>query len=144
MTTHFLKRIDFMKIFFTSEGKILETTSCQVFTTAEWLQWEWFCFKVSWWFSCQLLRFIDHKSSHFVWSITLRNLNQFQNLVFWNQHEKFYLLMKFEENLRWWGDFFNLFSSFDIEWPSNYRSAWHDVARIKRWVYQWVGSDLVA
>ena len=37
--------------------------------------------------------------SHFVWSITSRNLNQFQkNLVFWNQHEKFYLLMKFEEN----------------------------------------------
>jgi len=35
----------------------------------------------------------------------LQNLNQFQkNLVFWNQHEKFYLLMKFEENLRWWVD----------------------------------------
>jgi len=46
------------------------------------------------------------KSSPFVWSITSRNLNQFQKkLVFWNQHEKFYLLIKFEENLRWWVDF---------------------------------------
>jgi len=45
------------------------------------------------------------KSSHFVWSITSCNLNKFQkNLVFWNQHEKFYLLMKLEENLRWWVD----------------------------------------
>ena len=56
------------------------------------------------------------KSSHFVWFITLRNLNQFQlNVVFWNQHEKFFLLMKFEENLRWWVDFSNFFASFDIE-----------------------------
>jgi len=41
------------------------------------------------------------KISHFVWSITLRNLNQFKK----NQHENFYLLMKFEGNLRWWVDF---------------------------------------
>jgi len=42
------------------------------------------------------------KSRHFAWSITSRNLNQFQNnLVFWNQHEKFCLLIKFEDNLRW-------------------------------------------
>jgi len=27
------KRMDFLKIFFTSEDKILETTSCQMFTT---------------------------------------------------------------------------------------------------------------
>jgi len=43
------------------------------------------------------------KYSHFVWSITLRNLNQCQiNLVFENQHEKLYLLRPttFEENLR--------------------------------------------
>jgi len=41
------------------------------------------------------------KSSNFVWSRTLRNLNQFQKkLVCWNPHEKFYLLIKFEENLR--------------------------------------------
>jgi len=46
------------------------------------------------------------KSSHFVWSITL---------VFWNQHEKFYLHMKSEENLRWWVDFSNFFGSFDVE-----------------------------
>jgi len=38
-----------------------ETTS-QVFTTLKWLQWEWFRFEVSWWFSCQSLRFIDHKN----------------------------------------------------------------------------------
>jgi len=56
------------------------------------------------------------KSIYFVWSITLRNFNQFQkSLVFWNQHEKFYLLMKLEENLRWWVDFPNFFGSFDIE-----------------------------
>jgi len=56
------------------------------------------------------------KSSHFVWFMTLRNLNQFQqNLVFWNQHEKFYLLIKFEENLRWWVDFSNFFGSLDME-----------------------------
>jgi len=59
------------------------------------------------------------KSIYFVWSITLRNFNQFQkSLVFWNQHEKFYLLMKLEENLRWWVDFPNFFGSFDIEWPT--------------------------
>ena len=58
------------------------------------------------------------KSSRFVWSITLRNLNQFpKNLVFWNQHEKFYLLIKFEETLRWWVEFSNFFGLFDIEWP---------------------------
>jgi len=45
------------------------------------------------------------KSNHFIWSITLQNLNQFlKKLVFRNQNEKFYLLMKFEENLRWWVD----------------------------------------
>ena len=45
------------------------------------------------------------KSSHFVRSITSQNLNQFlKKLVFRNQHEKFYLLIKFEENLRWWAD----------------------------------------
>jgi len=27
---------------------------------------------------------------------------------------------------------------------SNYRSTWHEAARIKRWVYQSVGNDLVA
>jgi len=33
------------------------------------------------------------------------NLNQFFfKLVFWYQREKFYVLMKFEENLRWWVD----------------------------------------
>jgi len=38
-------------------------------------------------------------------SITLRNLNRFQkNLVRWNQHEKFCLLVKFERNQRWWVD----------------------------------------
>jgi len=42
--------MDFLKIFFTSEDKILETNSCQVFATIKCLQWEWF--KVSWWFSC--------------------------------------------------------------------------------------------
>jgi len=42
----------FFKIFVTSEDKIFETTSCQVFTTFEWLQWEWFNFEFSWWFSC--------------------------------------------------------------------------------------------
>jgi len=44
--------MDFLKIFFTSEDKILEMTSCQVFATISWLQWEWFSFKVSWRFSC--------------------------------------------------------------------------------------------
>ena len=43
------------------------------------------------------------KSSHFVRSITLQNLNQFQKyLVCWNRHEKFYLFIKFKENLIWW------------------------------------------
>jgi len=44
------------------------------------------------------------KSSHFVWSITLWNLSQLKKIVCWNQHEKFYLLMKFKENLKWWVD----------------------------------------
>jgi len=34
---------------------------------------------------------------------TLTNFKKI--LVLWNQQEKFYLLMKFEENLRWWADF---------------------------------------
>jgi len=56
------------------------------------------------------------KSSHLVWSITLRNSNQFKkNFVCWNQHEKFYLLMKFEENLKWWVNFSIFFGSFDME-----------------------------
>jgi len=34
-----------------------------------------------------------------------KGANQFQKkLVCWNQYEKFYLLIKFEENLRWWVD----------------------------------------
>ena len=46
------------------------------------------------------------KSSYFVWSITLQNLNPFCFLFFFlDQHEKFCLLIKFEENLRWWVDF---------------------------------------
>jgi len=53
--------MDCLKIFFTSEDRILETISCQVISTIKWLQWERFRFKVSWWFSCQLLRFFDHK-----------------------------------------------------------------------------------
>jgi len=45
------------------------------------------------------------KSSNFLLSITLQNLNQLKNdLVCWNQHENFYLLIKFEENLLWWVD----------------------------------------
>jgi len=48
--------------------------------------------------------------------VTSRNLNQFQkNVVFWNQHEKFYLLIKSEENPRWRVDFPIFFGSFDIE-----------------------------
>jgi len=43
--------MDLKKIFFTSKERILETF-CQVFATVIWLQWEWFCFQVSWWFSC--------------------------------------------------------------------------------------------
>jgi len=46
------KRMDFLKIFFTSEDKIFETTSCKVFITIKWLQWERFSFKVNWWVSC--------------------------------------------------------------------------------------------
>ena len=46
------------------------------------------------------------KISHFVWTITLSNLYQFQkDIVCWNQHEKFYLFIKLAENLRWWVDF---------------------------------------
>jgi len=53
---------------------------------------------------------LSTRSSHSVWPLTLRNLNQFQNhLVCWNQHEKFYLLIKFEDNLRWWVDFSTFF-----------------------------------
>jgi len=57
------------------------------------------------------------KSTHFVWSITLQNLNQNQkNLVCWSQHEKFYLLIKFEKI--WDGHWlFHFFGSFDMEWP---------------------------
>jgi len=46
------KCTDFMKFFFASEEKILETVFCQVFVTSKLLQLEWFSFKVSWWFSC--------------------------------------------------------------------------------------------
>jgi len=53
--------MDFKNFFLTTEEKILETTFRQVFTTIKWLQWEWSHFKVRWCFSCQLLRFIDHK-----------------------------------------------------------------------------------
>ena len=46
------------------------------------------------------------ESSHYVWSITSWNLNRFKKkIVFWNQREKFYLLIKFEDSLRWWVDF---------------------------------------
>jgi len=61
--------MDFLKIFLTSE-KILETTSCQVFTTIQWLQWEWFSFKVSWWFLASRYASLTTKSCHLVWSIT--------------------------------------------------------------------------
>jgi len=44
--------MDLKKFFLTIEERILETTFCQVFATIKWWQWEWFCFKVSWWFSC--------------------------------------------------------------------------------------------
>ena len=45
------------------------------------------------------------KSSHFVWSITSRNLNQLKKfLICWNLHEKLYLPVEFEENMRWWVD----------------------------------------
>jgi len=44
--------MDFFLIFFTSEDKTLETSSCQVFTIIKWIQWEWFSFKIRWWFSC--------------------------------------------------------------------------------------------
>jgi len=54
------KCMDFLKFFFTSEDNMLETTSWQAFTRIEWLQWEWFSFKVSLWFT---------KRSHFVWSV---------------------------------------------------------------------------
>jgi len=40
------KHIDFLIFFFTSEDKILETTSCQVCTTIKWMQWEWFSFEI--------------------------------------------------------------------------------------------------
>ena len=67
------------------------------------------------------------KSSHFWWSISSQNLNQFQkNLVFWNQHEQFYLLMKFKENLRWWVDWLGQLIR---EWPlhqTNYSFAVFD------------------
>jgi len=43
--------MDLKKFFFTSKEKILETNLCQVFALIKWLQWEWFSFKVSWWFS---------------------------------------------------------------------------------------------
>jgi len=46
------------------------------------------------------------KEIEIIRSITSRNINQFQkNFVFWNQHEKFYLLMNIEENLKWWVNF---------------------------------------
>ena len=45
------------------------------------------------------------KSSHVLWSVTSRNLNQFfLKLVCSNQHEKFYQHIKFDENLRCWFD----------------------------------------
>ena len=60
------------------------------------------------------------QSSYFVWSTTSRNLNQLKKLGCWNHHEKFYLLIKFEENLRWWVDFSIYFCSYVMEWPCSH------------------------
>jgi len=46
----------------------------------KWLQWEWFSFKVSRWFLASPYASLTTKSSHFVWSITSQNLNQFQKI----------------------------------------------------------------
>jgi len=35
--------------------------------------------------------------------------------VFWNQHEKFYLHNKFEENLKWWVDWLGQLTQNDPE-----------------------------
>jgi len=45
------------------------------------------------------------KSSHFAWSIPLQKHKQLKKIVCWNQHETFYMLIEFVENLRWWVDF---------------------------------------
>jgi len=74
----FSKCMDILKIFFTSEDKILETTSCQVFTTIKWLQWEYVVLKLVDDFLGSRYASLTTKSSDFVWSITSRNLNQSQ------------------------------------------------------------------
>jgi len=54
---------------------------------------------------------LTRKSSRFVGSITLRNLNQLKKkLVCWKQHEMLYLPIKFEKILRWWVDFSVVFA----------------------------------
>jgi len=46
-TQNWGKHMDLLKLFITSENKVLEMTFCQVSTTIKWLQWEWFSFKVN-------------------------------------------------------------------------------------------------
>jgi len=53
--------MNFLKIFFTSEDKIFETTSFKVFTKYKWIHWGSFRFKISWWFFWHSFRFIDYK-----------------------------------------------------------------------------------
>jgi len=38
-----------------------------------------------------------------------------KNVVCWNQHEKFYMLNKFGENMRWWVEFSIFFVPFNME-----------------------------
>jgi len=88
--------MDFLKNFFTSEDKILETTFCLVFTTINDYSENDLVLKLADDFLASHYASLTTKNNNFVWFTTLQNLNQFQkNLVFSNQHEKFYLLMKF-------------------------------------------------
>ena len=72
------KRMDFLKIFFTSEEKILESTSCQIFTTFNDYSENDLDLKLVDDFLPSRYASLTTKSSHFVWSITSRNLNRFQ------------------------------------------------------------------
>jgi len=96
----------FWKFFFTSENKILNTTFFKFLQQINDYSKNDLVLQLVDDIPASCCTSLTTKSSQITWSITLRNLSQFEKLlVCWNQHEKFYLLIEFEENLRWWVDF---------------------------------------
>jgi len=72
------KRMDFLKFFFTNEERVVETNFCQVLQQLNDYSENDLVLKLVDDFLASRHASVTTKSSHFVWSITLQNLNQFQ------------------------------------------------------------------